>query len=46
MVLANYITKDLNTEKITPDPVMADPELFLRVWLIHEKLACNVGNVM
>jgi len=27
MVLAN-ITKDLNTEQITPDPVMAVPELF------------------
>jgi len=28
MALANNITKDLNIEQITPDPVMADPELF------------------
>jgi len=30
MSLANNITKDLNIEQITPDPVMgmADPELF------------------
>jgi len=26
--LTNNITKDLNIEQITPDQVMADPELF------------------
>ena len=28
MALANNITKDINIEQVTPDPVMADPELF------------------
>jgi len=28
MALANNITKYLNIEQITPDPVMVDPELF------------------
>jgi len=28
MALASNITKDLNIEQITPDPVMANPELF------------------
>jgi len=26
--IGNNIMKDLNIEQITPDPVMADPELF------------------